>query len=321
MPKLAKEYACTKTPNKLNQIKPQTVSHINDMLQRQFQVASTTHNHRFLGDFNHLLDNQLRTFRIEEFQDFVYRFQHYQIKDDKNLNIEELRTLLKLLTDTFKYDALFLCKDKIPSDHPILKIQGLPIISENEFTAVLENIEATKMVKVNRASLILHCLMHLRTKFLSTLSPNFYLQYIKNTQAKSKRERLSPEFMKSETATMADRLIRTSIEEEMQGVFGHGPVVWNAIIKVISPKKNGLQLPNYAALTGTTPIQINKTAKKVTVYESMLPLIRLLSPNYSILTFDQWCERGKNDPHLPTYRNQYLIRRIQLFDRTGILFK
>ena len=177
------------------------------------------------------------------------------------------------------------------------------------------------MVHVNRVSLIFHCLLHLRTKFLSTLSPNFYLQYINNTQAKSKRDRVSPEFMKSETATMADRSIRNSIEKEMQGVFGYGPAVWNAIIKVTSPKKNGLQLPNYAALTGTTPIQINKTAKKVTVYESMLPLIRLLSPDYPILTFDQWCEREENDPHLPTYRNQYLIRRIQMFDRSGILFK
>ena len=166
-----------KAPNKMNQLKPQTVSHINDMLQRQFQVATTAHNHRFLGDFNHLLDYQLRTFRIDEFKDFKDRFQRYQIKDDKNLNIEELRTFLKLLTDTFKYDALFLCKDQIPSDHPILKIQGLPIISENEFMAALENIEATKMVHVNRVSLIFHCLLHLRTKFLSTLSPNFYLQW------------------------------------------------------------------------------------------------------------------------------------------------
>jgi hypothetical protein len=304
--------------NKMNQL---TVSHINDMLQRQFQVATTAHNHRFLGDFNHLLDYQLRTFRIDEFKDFIDRFQRYQLKDDKNLNIEELRTFLKLLTDTFKYDALFLSKDQIPSDHPILKIQGLPIISENEFMAALENIEKTKMVRVNRVSLIFHCLLHLRTKFLSTLSPNFYLQYINNTQAKSKRDRVSPEFMKSETATMADRSIRENIEVEMQGVFGYGPSVWNDIIKVTSPKKNGLQLPNYAALIGTRPIQINKTAKKVTVYESMLPLIRLLSPDYPILTFDQWCEREENDPHLATYRNQYLIRRVLMFDRSGILFK
>jgi hypothetical protein len=127
--------------------------------------------------------------------------------------------------------------------------------------------------------------------------------------------------MKSKTATMADRSIRENIEVEMQGVFGYGPSVWNDIIKVTSPKKNGLQLPNYAALIGTRPIQINKTAKKVTVYESMLPLIRLLSPDYPILTFDQWCERGENDPHLATYRNQYLIRRVLMFDRSGILFK
>ena len=96
-----------KAHNKMNQL---TLSHINDMLQRQFQVATTTHNDRFMGDFNHLLDYQLRTFRIDEFKDFIDRFQRYQIKDDKNLNIEELRTFLKLLTDTFKYDALFVFK-------------------------------------------------------------------------------------------------------------------------------------------------------------------------------------------------------------------
>ena len=94
----------------MNQLPANKINHINDMLQRQFQVATTAHNHRFLGDFNHLLDCQLRTFRIDEFKDFIDRFQRYQIKDDKNLNIEELRTFLKLLTDTFKYDALFVFK-------------------------------------------------------------------------------------------------------------------------------------------------------------------------------------------------------------------
>ena len=304
--------------NKMNLL---TVNHINEMLRRQFQVATTMHNHRFSGDFNNLLDNQLRTFKIEEFKDFLDRFQRYQLKDDKNLNIEELRTFLSLLAETFKYDALFLCKDYVTNDHPILSAIDFPFISKKDLRACFENIEATNMVKLNRASLIFHCLLHLRTKFLSTLSPNFYLQFIKSTQAKSKRDRVSPEKMKSKTATMADRSIRENIEVEMQGVFGYGPSVWNDIIKVTSPKKNGLQLPNYAALIGTRPIQINKTAKKVTVYESMLPLIRLLSPDYPILTFDQWCEREENDPHLPTYRNQYLIRRVLMFDRSGILFK
>lgn len=285
------------------------------------QAISDAHFHRFYGDFKNLLKEQIQGFNQQTFQEFRSRFLSYQIINAPENTIEDLFTISRLWTDSYQYDALFLCKDYVTNDHPILKIQGLPIISENEFMAALENIETTKMVRVNRVSLIFHCLLHLRTKFLSTLSPNFYLQYINNTQAKSKRDRVSPEFMKSETATMADRSIRNSIENEMQGVFGYGPSVWNDIIKVTSPKKNGLQLPNYAALIGTRPIQINKTAKKVTVYESMLPLIRLLSPDYPILTFDQWCEREENDPHLATYRNQYLIRRVLMFDRSGILFK
>jgi hypothetical protein len=285
------------------------------------QAISDAHFHRFYGDFKNLLKEQIQGFNQQTFQEFHSRFLSYQIINAPENTIEDLFTISRLWTDSYQYDALFLCKDYVTNDHPILKIQGLPIISENEFMAALENIETTKMVRVNRVSLIFHCLLHLRTKFLSTLSPNFYLQYINNTQAKSKRDRVSPEFMKSETATMADRSIRNSIENELQGVFGYGPSVWNDIIKVTSPKKNGLQLPNYAALIGTRPIQINKTAKKVTVYESMLPLIRLLSPDYPILTFDQWCEREENDPHLATYRNQYLIRRVLMFDRSGILFK
>ncbi|MDA0197022.1 MAG: hypothetical protein O2951_18625 [Bacteroidetes bacterium] len=285
------------------------------------QAISEAHFQRFYGDSDNLLKEQIQEFNQQTFQEFHSRFLSYQIINAPENTIEDLFTISRLWTDSYRYDALFLCKDYVTNDHPILSAIDFPFISKKDLYASFGNIEATNMVKLNRESLISHCLLHLRTKFLSTLSPNFYLQYINNTQAKSKRDRVSPEFMKSETATMADRSIRNSIEKKMQGVFGYGPAVWNAIIKVTSPKKNGLQLPNYAALTGTTPIQINKTAKKVTVYESMLPLIRLLSPDYPILTFDQWCEREENDPHLPTYRNQYLIRRIQMFDRSGILFK
>ncbi len=187
------------------------------------QAISDAHFHRFYGDFKNLLKEQIQGFNQQTFQEFHSRFLSYQIINAPENTIEDLFTISRLWTDSYQYDALFLSKDQIPSDHPILKIQGLPIISENEFMAALENIEATNMVKLNRESLIFHCLLHLRTKFLSTLSPNFYLQFIKSTQAKSKRDRVSAEKMKSKTATMADRSIRENIEVEMQGVFGYGP--------------------------------------------------------------------------------------------------
>jgi hypothetical protein len=303
----------------MNQSNQQYINQSIELQKEQFLLQMTNHNHRFVDDFNNLMSEQLRNFQPAEFDSFLKRFQTYQIRDDKNMEIDELRIFSTLMSETFKYDTLFLSKDQIPSDHPILKVPNLSIISEKEFTEALEHIETTNMVRVNRKSLLIHCLLHLRTKFLSTLSPNFYLQYIKGTQSKSKRDRNSPEKMKPTTATMADRSIRKSLEDEMQGVFGYGSSLWNSLIKVTSPKKKALQLPNYAIITGTTPIQINKSAKKEIVYASMVPLIRLLSPDYPIMTFEQWCI-STDDDDLSTYRKQYLNKRVKLFDRLGILF-
>ena len=176
------------------------------------------------------------------------------------------------------------------------------------------------MVKINKTSLIYHCLIHLRLKFLSAISPDFHNQFIKSTQGKSKRDKVSPTNMKHGTKTMRDRSIRDTIAKEMQGTFGNGPEVWNAIVKFISPKKHSLRVPNFSKIVGTTPIRLLKTAKKGVVYESMVPLVKLLSPDFPIMDFKTWYERNDDDKH-SEYKSFYISHRIKEFDPESTLIR
>ena len=283
-------------------------------------VVIERHFHRFFGAFDLLMAEQVRDFDIDKFEQFIEKYRHYGLSDDTYQTEEDVLQFFAIIADTFKYDALFLAKVLLPDNHPIWKIPGLPIIWEPEFIEAINHIEKTKMVKINKTSLIYHCLIHLRLKFLSAISPDFHNQFIKSTQGKSKRDKVSPTNMKHGTKTMRDRSIRDTIAKEMQGTFGNGPEVWNAMVKFISPKKHSLRVPNFSKIVGTTPIRLLKTAKKGVVYESMVPLVKLLSPDFPIMDFKTWSEKNDDDKH-SEYKSFYLSQRIKEFDPEGSLIR
>jgi hypothetical protein len=283
-------------------------------------VAMDRHFHRFFGDFDALLAEQVQKFTIQEFERFITTFQEYKLRDDTYQTADDVVQFFTLLTDTFKYDALFLSKEQFPNNHPIWTIPDLPIIGMTEFIDAIKHIENTKMVKINETSLIYHCLIHLRLKFLTAISVDFHNQFIKTTQGNSKRDKVSPSTMKPTTKTMRDRSIRDTVASQTQGAFGNGPEVWNALVKSLSPKKHSLRVPNFAKIVGTTPIRLLDQAKKGVVYESMIPLVKLLSPDFPIMDFKTWSEKNDDDKH-SEYKSFYLSHRIKEFDPEGTLIR
>jgi hypothetical protein len=289
-------------------------------LNVQFSIATEAHFHRFFGDFDGLLAEQIIGFDAKCFETFVNRFKHFQMRDDKLQTVDDVRELYDLFMESYKYDTLFLSKGEIPMNHPIYKTPGLPIIAETELIDAIRKIESTKMVTINEQSLIYHCLIHLRMKFLMAISEGFYIQYIKFAQANRKRDKVSPSTMKPSTKTMRDRQIRDQVGESVQGVFGNGPEIWKNMIKTMSPKKNNLRLPNFASSVGMTPIKMKAKASKGMVYQSMVPLIRLLSPEFPIMDSKMWSEKNGYDEE-SQYRSFYLSNRVKEFDPSGILIR
>lgn len=296
------------------------INDIQEVLRAQMAAAMDQHFHRFFGDFDALLAEQVQKFNIQEFKEFIDTFKQYQLRDDTYQTAEDVKQFFTILTDTFKYDALFLSKEEFPNNHPIWTIPDLPIIGMTEFIDAIKHIENTKMVKINETSLIYHCLIHLRLKFLTAISVDFHNQFIKTTQGKSKRDKVSPSTMKPSTKTMRDRSIRDTVASQVQGAFGNGPGVWNAMVKSLSPKKHSLRLPNFAKIVGTTPIQLLDQARKGAVYESMVPLVKLLSPDFPIMDFQTWCEMKDDDKH-SEYKSFYLSQRFKDFDPDGTLIR
>lgn len=297
-----------------------TIKEILEIQSKLMAIAMDKHFHRFFGDFDALLAEQVNNLKIVEFERFIETFKQYQLRDEPYQTAEVVKQFFTLLTDTFKYDALFLSKEQFPNNHPIWIIPDLPIIGMTEFIDAIKHIEDTKMVQINETSLIYHCLIHLRLKFLSAISADFHNQFIKSTQDKSKRDKVSPTNMKPGTKTMRDRSIRDTVANQVQGAFGDGPAVWNAIVKFVTPKKQGLRVPNFSKIVGTTPIRLLETARKGIVYESMVPLVKLLSPDFPILNFDTWCEKNESDK-ISEYRSFYLNNRIKEFDPEGTLIR
>ncbi len=282
--------------------------------------AMDKHLHRFFGDFDAVLAEQVQKFNFQEFERFITTFQEYKLRDDTYQTEDDVVKLFALFTDTFKYDALFLSKEEFPHNHPIWTIPDLPIIGMTEFRNAIKHIENTKMVRINETSLNYHCLLHLRLKFLTAISVDFHNQFIKSAQSSSKRDKGSPEIMKPGTKTMRDRSIRDTVANQVQGAFESEPEVWNAMVKFISPKKHSLRVPNFAKIVGTTPIRLLDQAKKGTVYESMVPLVKLLSPDFPIMDFKTWSEKNDDDKH-SEYKSFYLSQRIKEFDPEGTLIR
>ena len=285
---------------------------------QDFQSVDLAHNLTFINDFEGLLKQQIKAFNPDDFRKFIGDFQQYEILDSKAITENDVIKLSDLLTRTYRYDALFLCKGEVISDHPILQEIKYPFFSISDLLSAFHVIEVTGMVDINRRSLIAHCLLHMKGKFLKALAPNFYNQWVRFNQNKSRRIGVSSGSEPTDSKTYIDKwILSVSDVDETMGV---NSMLLREQIRLHSTKKQSLQLPKFSDLLNTTPIVLRPKSKKKVVYESMVPLIRILSPRFSIMTFDQWCESTDDDDH-EIYLQQYLNKRVRQFDQHQVLMK
>ena len=275
-----------------------------------WHVMDEAHNHFFFNDFDSVLELQIEKFNFDKFQNFINEFRDYKINDGKNQNAEEFQLLRRLITTYQNYDTLFFCKDYVPSNHPIYQVDGLPFISKIELLDSINQLEKTGWVLINKQALMVYVLLHLKLKFLDALIPGFVNQFVKNIQSNSKRDKVSPNNVKPNTKTAMARKIRDEISADMQGQFGMGSEVWKQMVKTFTNSKDSMRIPYQ---NEKPPIQIKKGAKKGDCYESMVPMIRLLSPEFKIMSFKEWCDKNDDDDR-GVYQTQYLNKRVKAFD-------
>lgn len=85
-----------------------TIKEILEIQSKLMAIAMDKHFHRFFGDFDALLAEQVNNLKIVEFERFIETFKQYQLRDEHYQTAEVVKQFFTLLTDTFKYDALFL---------------------------------------------------------------------------------------------------------------------------------------------------------------------------------------------------------------------
>jgi len=224
-----------------------------------WHVMYDAHNHFFFNDFDSVLELQIEKFNFDKFQNFINEFRDYKIKDGKNQNTEEFQLLRRLITTYQNYDALFFCKDYVPSNHPIYRVDGLPIISKIELLDSINQLEKTGWVLINKQALMGYILLHLKLKFFDALIPGFVNQFVKNIQSNSKRDKVSPKNVKPKTKTAMAREIRDEIAADMQGQFGMGAEVWKQMVKTFTNSKDSMRIPYQ---NEEPPIQIKKGEKR-----------------------------------------------------------
>ncbi|MGB1094010.1 MAG: hypothetical protein ACPG0L_04855 [Bacteroidia bacterium] len=285
---------------------------------QDFQSLDLAHNLTFIKDFKGMLKQQIKHFKADDYRKFKKDFERYVILDSKAITEKDVIELSDLLTRTYKYDALFLCKGEVQSDHPIFQEIEYPFFSMSDLIDAIQNIEATNMVEINMPSLIAHCLLHMKGEFLKALAPNFYNQWVKFNQSKSKRINISKGSEPVDSKTYTDKWIFSVYDAE--DVMGANNMLLKEQVRLNSTRKQSLQLPKFSEILNTTPIGLRPKSKKKVVYESMVSLIRILSPSFSIMTFEQWCESNDDDDH-ESYLREYLSKRVRQFDQHQVLMK
>ncbi len=74
---------------------------INELQEIHLQlmaVAMDKHFHRFFGDFDALLAEQVQKFNIQEFERFITTFQEYKLRDDTYQTADDVVQFFTLLT-------------------------------------------------------------------------------------------------------------------------------------------------------------------------------------------------------------------------------
>ena len=285
---------------------------------QDFQSLDLAHNLTFINDFKGVLKQQIKHFNADDYRRFKSDFEQYEILDSTAITEKDVLELSELLTRTYKYDALFMSKGEVPSNHSIFQEIECPFFSMTDLKDAIQTIEATEMVNIDECSLLAHCLLHMKGKFLKSLAPNFYNQWVKFNQSKSKRIKISKGSEPVDSKTYMDKWILSV--SDVDDIMGSNNVFLREQVRLSSTKKESLQLPKFSEILNTTPIVLQPKSKNKVVDESMVPLIRILSPGFSIMTFEQWCESNDDDNH-ESYLREYLSKRVRQFDQHQVLMK
>ena len=276
-------------------------------------INQITRNHylRFVSDFSKLLEEQIKRFNVAEFEDWKYRQLNVFLFIGKFKTIEEKhRFLIKLKSDSFKYDCLFLCKDFVNDDSPILKSINYPLVSMNDITQVIKAIDKTKMVVIDESRLKTFILLYLSQKFTSMFIPKNNL--IKSIRSASKRDNNSPDIVSTKSMVNNDRLIRDSLSDINPELIKSTSKLWNTLLTTLSPKSTVSKIPVFDNPNLIKCIQLKPKANMDIVYDSLVPLILILENNYTILTPDKYFELHPQDD-IETYRIEHLNRRVRDF--------
>lgn len=276
-------------------------------------INQITNNHyeKFVNHFPDLLKEQIDRFNADEFEDWKYRQLHVFVFIGKFKKIEEKhRFLIKLKYDSFKYDCLFLCKDFVNDDSPILTSINYPLVSMNDITHVIKAIDKTNMVIVDESRLKTFILLYLSQKFTSTFIPKNNL--IKAIRSASKRDNNSPDIVSTNSMVYNDRSIRDNLSNFNPELIKSTSKLWNTLLTTLSPKSTVSKIPAFDNPNLIKCIQLRPKANMDIVYESLVPLILILENNYTILSPEDYFKLHP-DYDIELYRRYYLSERVRRF--------
>ncbi len=276
-------------------------------------INQITHNHyeKFVNHFPDLLKEQIDRFNVDEFEDWKYKQLHvFELIGKFKSDQDKHRFLIKLKCDGYKYDCLFLCKDFVNDDSPILKSINYPLVSMNDITHVIKVIDKTNMVIIDESRLKTFILLYLSQKFTSRFMPKNNL--IKAIRSASKRDNNSPDIVSTNSKVNNDRIIRDDFANINPEVIKSTSKLWNTLLTSLSPKSTVSKIPVFDNPNLIKCIQLKPKANMDIVYESLVPLILILENNYKILTSEEYFELYPNDD-IELYRRYYLSRRVRQF--------
>ena len=276
-------------------------------------INQITRNHyeKFAYHFHDLLEEQIDRFNVDEFEDWKYKQLHaFELIGKFKTTQEKHQFLINLRYDGYKYDCLFLCKDFVNDDSPILTSINYPLFSMNDITHVIKAIDKTNMVIIDESRLKTFILLYLSQKFTSTFIPKNNL--IKAIRSASKRDNNSPDIVSNKSMVSNDRLIRDSFADINPEVIKSTSKLWNTLLTSLSPKSTVSKIPVFDNPNLIKCIQLKPKANMDIVYDSLVPLILILENNYTILTPEEYFELYPNDD-IELYRRYYLSRRVRQF--------
>ena len=276
-------------------------------------INQITNNHyeKFVNHFPDLLKEQIDGFNADEFEDWKERQLHtFELIGKFKSDQDKHRFLIKLKCDGYKYDCLFLSKDILKQDSPIVKNIDYPFLSINDIHDVIKTIENTNMVIIDKSRLQTFILLYLSRKFMLSFLPKKNL--IKAFRNASKRDKNSNDVVSNKSMVSNDRLTRDSLSDINPEVIKSTSKLWNTLLTSLSPKSTVSKIPVFDHPNLIKCIQLKPKANMDIIYESLVTLILILENNYTILTPEQYFKLHP-DYDIELYRRYYLSERVRRF--------